>query len=678
MALNSATFKSNKGRDIKYLNKDFASFRQNLIEYAKTYFPKTYSDFNESSPGMMFIEMASYLGDILSYYTDDSLKESLMLYAEDKSNVVALAKYLGYQPKVTSPAVCEISVYQTVPSKYNSNSRTGIDYEPDSNYYLRIKEGMVIESSTSNTSFRTSELVDFADPTNREILVYQYDSVDPTKPSLYLIKKTVKALSAELREFTYNFGTTPVDFSKINLADTNVIDIYDVRDENGNKWYQVPYLAQEMIYVDYPTSAQTDKDLSSIEGAPPSVLRLIKTSRRFTTQINEDNTTSIIFGGGTSTNDETLIPNFKNVGLGLNNSIDRLNASFDPSNFLKTSTYGQAPRGEFTISYLVGGGVESNVAKGELTTIQRIDFEEDTSLFTPNELRLYNQTKASVAVDNETPATGGRGEETIDEIRENALATFGSQNRAVTRKDYQVRALSLPPKYGGIAKVYCAPDGELDNNSPSSILNNPNSLEEFTGLIQSFKDRNLTEQQTKDELIKFLSSKKNNQNEKNNPFAINLYVLGYNSNKYLDVLNRAVKENLKTYLGEYRLLTDGVNILDGFIINIGLDFEIRVNGGYNKREVLTKCINELKEYFNIDNWTFNMPINISEIELLIASVEGVQSVPKCEIVNKCLGSYSSHSYNISDATKNKMVYPSLDPSVFEVKFPNKDIKGRVV
>ena len=126
------------------------------------------------------------------------------------------------------------------------------------------------------------------------------------------------------------------------------------------------------------------------------------------------------------------------------------------------------------------------------------------------------------------------------------------------------------------------------------------------------------------------------------------------------------------------MLTDGVNIINGFIINVGVDFEIRVYGGYNKREVLTRVTTELRNYFNVDNWTFNMPINISEVELLIAGVEGVQSVPKCEITNKCLGNYSSNSYNIKDATKGKMVYPSLDPSVFEVKFPNKDIRGRVV
>ena len=677
MALNSATFKSNKGRDIKYLNKDFAQFRQNLIEYAKTYFPKTHSDFNESSPGMMFIEMASYVGDILSYYTDDSLKESLMLYAEDKANVIALAKYLGYQPKVTSPAVAEISVYQLVPSIYNSNSKSGTNYEPDSRFYLRVKEGMVVQSSKSNTRFRTSELLDFNDETDREITVWAYDPGDSTKPLQYLVKKNIKAISAELKEFTQTFnGNT--SFSKINIADTDVIDVVDVRDSNGNKWYSVPYLAQELVYIDYPATEQYDKDLSQFGDSVPSILKTLKTSRRFTTQVNDDNTTSLVFGGGTASDDETLIPNFKNVGLGLNNSIDKLGASFDPSNFLKTKSYGQAPSGTFTIQYLVGGGVESNVAKGELTSIQRIEYDEDTTIFTPSELRLYNQGKASIACDNETPATGGRGEETIDEIRENALANFGSQNRAVTRKDYQVRALSLPSKYGGIAKAFCAPDGELDNNSPSSILNNPNSLEEFAGLVQTLGEKKLTEQQIKDELRNFLTSKKTNQNEKNNPFAINLYLLGYDTNKKLQTLNRAVKENLKTYLGEYRMLTDGVNLIDGYIINIGLDFEIRVYGGYTKREILTKCINELKQYFNIDNWTFNMPINISEIELLIAGVEGVQSVPKCEIVNKCLGSYSPHSYNISDATKGKMVYPSLDPSIFEVKFPNKDIKGRVV
>jgi hypothetical protein len=675
MALNSSTRK-NGGRDIKYLNKDFVQFRKNLIEYTKTYFPQTYSDFNEASPGMMFIEMASYLGDVLSYYVDDSLKESLMVHAEDKTNIIALAKYLGYQPKVTSPAVVDIAVYQTVPSVY---SQTLGEYIPDSKFFLRIKEGMTVQSSNSNVLFRTTELLDFNDDADREITRFNPDaSGDPT----YLVKKYVRAISAELKQVRSTF-TSPEQFSKINIGDTNVIDIYDVRDSNGNKWYKVPYLAQEMVYVDYPTSTRTDQDISSISGAPSNVLKLIKTSRRFTTQINEDNTTSLVFGGGTATDDETLIPNFKNVGLGLPSSIDRLGTSFDPADFLKTKSYGQAPSNTtLTVSYLVGGGVSSNVGQGMLTQIQSIEFDEDISIFDEDALRLYNRIKATVAVDNEEPAKGGRGAETLEEIRQNSLGNFGSQNRAVTRKDYEIRTLSLPSKYGSVAKAFCAPDGQLDNNSPSSILNNPDSLEEFVGLIEDLKSKDLTEQEIKQEVQTYLKSKQGNLSEKNNPFAVNLYILGYDSDKKLATLNRAVKENLKTYLGEYRMLTDGINMIDGFIINIGVDFDIRVYGGYNKREVLTRCINELKDYFNIDNWTFNMPINISEVELLIAGVEGVQSVPKCNIVNKCRANngvnYSQYSYNILEATKDKMVFPSLDPSVFEVKFPNTDIKGRVV
>jgi hypothetical protein len=668
MALNSSTKKSNQGRDIKYLNKDFSGFRENLIQYAKTYFPQTYSDFNEASPGMMFIEMASYLGDVLSYYTDDTLKESLMLYSEDKQNVVALAEYLGYKPKVTSPSIVRLAVYQTVPS-----TGTGDEVRADLDYCLRIKEGMVVVSSNSGTRFRSTELLDFSVEDEREISIYESNGGTPTT---YLLKKYVNAMSAELKTITYNFGNSPQQFSKIQLGDSNVIDIYDVRDSNGNKWYQVPYLAQEMVYVDYANSEQTDKDLAQFKESVPNVLKVLK---RYTTKVNDDNTTTLVFGAGNSSKgDETLIPNFKNVGLGLNSSIDKMGASFDPSNFLKTKSYGQAPTGEFTISYLVGGGVKSNVGVGELNNLETIAFDDDISSFQEAEKALYRVSKNSVAVDNEETGTGGKGADTIEEIRENALANFGSQNRAVTRKDYQVRALSLPAKYGGIAKAYCAPDGELDNNSPASILANQTSLNEFTGLVQKLGDTKRTEQEIKDEVTRFLGGKKSNASEKNNPFAINLYILGYDSEKTLSTLNQAVKENLKTYISEYRMLTDGVNLIDGFIINIGVDFEIRVYGGYNKREVLVKVQQELTNYFNIDNWTFNMTINISEIELLIAGVEGVQSVPKCEIVNKCLGSYSSHSYNISDATKGKMVYPSLDPSIFEVKFPNKDLKGRVV
>jgi hypothetical protein len=677
MALNN-TDRKNKGRNIQYLNKDFGQFKDNLIEYAKTYFPTTYSDFNESSPGMLFIEMASYLGDSLSYYIDDTLKESMLNSAEDRSNVVGLANYLGYKPKVTSPALTTLSIYQITPSKrkasgnlYDGDNR----FEMDEGYLLRIKEGMEVESN-SGITFRTTELLDFNDDNDREVTVYQRNELQ--EPTFYLVRKFVNAISAELKEVSITFGS-PKQFDRIDLSDTNVIDIYDIRDSNGNKWYEVPYLAQELVYTDYANTDQFDGDLAQFKDSVPSILRVTKTSRRFVKQINADNTTSILFGAGNSTSsDETFLPNFKNVGLGLNNSIDRLGASFDPANFLKSKSYGQAPANTtLTVRYLVGGGVPSNVSKGDIKRIDSIEFDEDLSLFDADELQMYGTVKRSVAAENEIPASGGRGSETIDEIRENALAHFGSQNRAVTRKDYQVRTLALPAKYGGVAKAYCAPDGELDNNSPSSILNSPDNLNEFAGLVMNLGGKGMTETEIKTELQRFLVGKQGIE-EKNNPFAINLYTLGYDSKKNLTKINKAVKENIKTYLSEYRLLTDGINLLDGFIINIGVDFEIMVYNSYNKNEVMLKCITEIQKYFNIDDWSFNQPINISELELIIGGVEGVLSIPKCEIVNKCGGVYSKNKYNIQSATKGKMVYPSLDPSVFELKYPGKDIQGRVV
>ena len=683
MALNNQvrSFKD-KGRDIKYLNKDFVDFRNNLIEFAKTYFPTTYNDFNESSPGMMFIEMASYVGDVLGYYIDDTLRESLITTAQDRENIFELSKMMGYRAKVTSPSTTKVSVFQLIPSRRVTNpiSSGDLAFEPDTDYYLRIKEGMELDAD--GVQFRTTELVDFADAQDRETTVFERDS-DTNNPRFYLVKKLVDVISAEEKQIEINFSNTQEEYARIDIPDTNVISIYDIRDSNNNKYYEVPYLGQEMVYVEYSNSEGQDKDLLQFKDTVPSILKLIKTPRRFKVVTNPNGTTTVQFGSGDGgKNDELLIPTFKNVGLGLTNSIDKLGASFDPSNFLLTKSYGQSPKNTtITVKYLVGGGVESNVRANKIQRITKVNFDEDLSAFDDGARNLYSTVKNSLAVDNDQPATGGRGAETLEEIRENAIANFGSQNRAVTSRDYQVRTLSMPTKFGNVTKAFCVADGKLDDNSPSSILASPTALNEFSKLVQDLiVDRKFTDKQIKEQVSKFLSNKKSNVKEKNNPFAVNLYVLGYDTNKRLTSLNKAVKENLKTYLNEFRMLTDGVNLLDGFIINIGLDFEIRVYRDYNKREVLTNCITALKDYFEADKWTFNMPINIGEVEMLIGNIEGVQSVVKTEFKNLCGGTsgYSPNSYDVTGATKNKQIYPSLDPSIFEVKFPDRDIRGRVV
>ena len=658
-------------KNINYAGKDFATLKQNLIDFTKTYFPNTYSDFNEASPGMVFIEQAAAIGDVLSFYQDVQLKESMLAYATERKNVISLAQSMGYKPKVTAPAVTTLTVYQLVPTKGAPN------YEPDDRCFLKIKEGMEIESTTSSdVIFRTTDAVDFSNPTDRAIDVYERD-INGT-PTRYLVTKTVKVISAKETSTTVTFGDD-TDYPTTILSDTNIIQIVSIVDAQNNKYYEVPYLAQESIFVE-KANTSTNSDLSNYSGSVPYILEVQKVPRRFATKVNSDNTITLLFGSGDiSLNEAQILPNSKNVGLGLANSVNRLNSSIDPSNFLKTSTFGLAPvNTSLTIKYLVGGGISSNINQGDLTNIRRIEFDDDLLSIPTDIVGSYTDSKASIAVENLEAAIGGRGNESIEEIRQNALAMFGSQNRAVTKQDYVVRAVSMPERYGSVAKVYVSQDGEIDNNSPASILSNPDTLAEFTNLVDAMKGMNKADIQK--ELTKFLVNKKSSLNEVNNPFAINMYVLGYDGNKKLTNLNQAVKQNLKTYLGEYRMLTDAVNIIDGFIVNIGVDFEIICYSNYNKREVLANCLKDLQDYFEIDNWTFNKPINISEIELILANIEGVMSVPYVKINNLCrgAGNYSANDYNIEEATKGKIVYPSLDPCVFEVKYPNKDIKGRAL
>jgi hypothetical protein len=660
-------------KELSYVGKDFATLKQNLIDFTKTYFPNQYADFSEASPGSIFIDQAAAIGDMLSFYQDVQLKESMLSHATERKNVMALAQQMGYKPKVTSPAVTELTVYQLVPS----NNLSGVDNGPDEAFYLRIKDGMEVESTTnSSIIFRTVDVVDFASPMGREIEVYE--RLTTGVPSIYLVSKKIKAISAQEISTTITFGDD-TDYPTATLSDTNIIQITSVTDEDNIKYYEVPYLAQESVFIEKPNT-EYNGDLSQHSGSVPYILEIKKVPYRFSVKVNSDNTMDLQFGSGdVSLSDEVILPNSKNVGLGLANSVNRLNQGIDPSNFLKTNTFGVAPANkQLTIQYLVGGGVQSNINQRDLTTIRLIQFEDDLLSIPDDKLAAYNDTKSSVAVENLEAATGGRDSESIEEIRQNALATFGSQNRVVTRQDYIVRAMSMPERYGSVAKVYVSPDGEIDNNSPSSILANPKNITEFANLVESIKG--LPKQDIQKELVKYLAQKNTSIGEINNPFAINMYVLGYDSNKKLTNLNQAIKQNIKTYLGEYRMLTDGVNIMNGFIVNIGVDFEIIAYSNYNKREVLANCLAEVQRYFEIDNWTFNKPINISEIELILANVEGVMSVPSVKISNLCGGdgNYSTNRYNIEEATKGKIVYPSLDPCVFEVKYPTKDIKGRAL
>lgn len=596
-------------KQINYLNKSFDEIKSELESYAKSYFPNTYNDFSDSNPGAMFIEMVSYVGDVLSFYVDTQIQENFLLHAKEKENLLNMAYALGYRPKVSYASSTVVDIYQPIKTKLVSGQ-----YVIDPDYALVFPEKTII-TNTSNVTYLTSKEVNFASTSSAIITPYSSNS------SYFLIKKSVPVISGEIITKNITFGNVEKFVSK-TIEDNSILQIIDVYDSEGNRWYEVPYLAQETLIEKVSNNLNNNPTFDSGDNVD-SYININTVPRRFVSRFKNNNTLELQFGAGTSNkDDEKLVPNLTNVGLGLINGISDLDTDFSKASPLFSKTYGIAPYNTtLTIRYLKGGGLSSNSPSNTLINIDLTDVYFNGNV---SDSEITN----NIVVTNLTPSIGGRDGDTVEEIRLNTLYSFQSQLRAVTTPDYIIRALSLPAEYGNIAKVNIIKESSL--------------------------------------------------NDKFNPFAINMYILAYDTNKNLVTGTQTLKNNLKKYLGDYRMLTDSINIRDAYVINIGINFNISIYSDYNGRDVIESCITLLKDFFNIDKWQINQPISISDIYKVLLEVEGVKNVQNIEIENKYGGDYSEYSYDIKGALKNNIVYPSKDPCIFEVKYPNQDIKGRII
>jgi len=612
-------------KDIKYLNRDFNSFRTALIDYTKTYFPTTYNDFSPASPGMMVMEMAAYVGDVLSFYLDNQVQETYLQYARQTNNLFELAYMFNYTPKVTGAATVTLSVYQLLPSKLS-----GSTYIPDFDYALRVGKNSTVTSTLVGTpSFLTQNEVDFtvSSSTNpTEITVYQISSGNPT---FFLLKKEVEAISATINTTTFSFGS-PQQFPTVTVNNDRIIGVLDIIDNEGNEWYEVDHLAQDTVYTSIKNTNPNDPNNYQNVGDAPYLLKLQQVQRRFATRFLNSGSLQLQFGAGTTNDfDETIVPNPFNVGLGLTYGQSKLTTAYSPTNFIFTNTYGIAPSNTtLTVRYLTGGGASANIPSNTLTQIS------GDIRFLINNLNstTANTIFASLVVNNLEAADGGSDGDSIEEIRQNTISNYSTQLRTVTQDDYLIRALSMPSQYGDIAKAYIEPT-KLENLNIGEI-----------------------------------------------PSVLDLYILTYNINGNLNTASSTVKQNLSTYLSQYRVIGDSIRIKDAFIINIGANFDIIVLPDYNNNDVLNNCILALQDYFNTSKWQINQPIILKDLYILLDRIEGVQTVKNIEIINKVgtsLG-YSQYAYPIKGATYNNVVYPSLDPSIFELRYPNQDIQGRVV
>ena len=419
---------------------------------------------------------------------------------------------------------------------------------------------------------------------------------------------------------------SPQEFLTVNIDATNIAGIIDVIDSDGNEYYEVDYLGQDLIFDGIKNTNINDPNNYTAGNDTPYILKTKQVQNRFTSRFIDRGTLQLQFGSG-NPNDTTeeIIPNSFNVGLGLPFQQSKLTAAYSPTNFIFTNTYGVAPSNTtLTIRYYTGGGVTANILANTLTnpntsTIQFLNGGLNQT--------LASTVFSSIATNNPIAASGGSDGDTIQEIRQNILSNYGSQQRNVTADDYLVRTLSMPSKFGTITKA---------------ITQKPNASSANT--------------------------------------TLDIFVLSQDINGNLATASTPLKENVKTYLNQYRMIGDTISIKDAFIINIGINFEIITLPNYNNNKVLESCILALQRYFNIDRWQINQPILLNPLFVLLDEVEGVQTVKKVNFSNLVGVSkgYSQYAYDIVGATQNGTIFPSLDPSIFEVKYPNIDIKGQVV
>ena len=607
-------------RNINYINKEFPEFRNQLINYSQTYFPSTYTDFTDTSPGMMFIEQAAYVSDVLSFYLDNQIQENFMQYARQNDNLYDLAYMYGYKPKATGLSETTMEFFQQIPA-----IQVGNVYQPDYSYTVTIPANTVIKTqAATSVAFTIEDPVNFSVSSSSDTTEVSVAQTSNGVPTYYLLRKTRKSFSGKINTTSFSFGA-PQEFATVVLASPNIAGVIDIVDSEGNIWYEVDYLAQDLVY-DSLRNTNVNSPNTFEDSDAPFLLQTKNVQNRFATRFLTPTQLQIQFGSGNPANTtEEVIPNSMNVGLGLPFEQDKLTTAYSPTNFIFTNTYGVSPTNTtLTVRYYTGGGVASNVLSNTANSIDRTNILFNTSGLSTN---TSNYIFNTIAANNITAASGGQDGDTIEEIRQNSISQFSTQLRNVTQDDYLVRALSMPAKYGVVSKA---------------LTQKPNAESANT--------------------------------------TLDLYVLTNDLNNNLTTASDTLKTNLRTYINQYRMIGDTISIKDAFIINFGIHFEVITYPNFNSNEVIERCIIALKNYFLLDKWQINQPIVVPDLFVLLDRLEGVQTVRSVKIANIAgtSSNYSEWAYDMEGANQNGTIYPSLDPSIFELKFPDNDIKGRVV
>jgi hypothetical protein len=598
----------------KFYGRDFDTMRADLLRYASIYFSDQIRDFSDPSVGGLFLDMAAHVGDVMSFYLDHQFGELDINTAVETKNIEKLLNTAGVKMRSAAPAVVYVSFFIEVPTVKDTITNSDI---PDENTLPIIQSGTILESN-SGIKFELMEDVDFSEKISDEYTsdVSLVDADADADPPTAVFKKLGICVSGNTKTKKIAAGNFE-QFKKITLDDQNINEIISIKDTDGNEYYEVEYLSQDVVFKEVQNKDYDYDVVSNNLELLPAPYRFIKNLSRVS------GLTTITFGSGNASSlDGDYIPDPSEFALPLYGKTVFPKISIDPNNMLNTSTLGMSPHNTtLQIVYRHGGGLNNNVKAGTITALRTLNIQYNKNSDVVTNINIKN----SLEIENEEEAKGGEDKPTLNQMRYEYKGHVNSQSRIVTKKDLLSRIYSMPSNFGRIFRA-----GITKNSS--------------------------------------------------NPLATQLYIISRDKSGTLTKSSDTLIKNIEIYLNQYRLISDSIDILDAFVINVGFEYDIVTDGIINPSIAASQINNNIKSYFNIKQWQIDQPINLSHLQNLVLNSTGVVAVNSIKIVSKSgdgtSDNYSSFTFDVESNTHSQFIVGPVG-SIFELKFPDTDIIGYV-
>lgn len=593
----------NKNIAIKYTSRDFESIKEDLVQHAKRYYSDGYRDFSEASFGSLILDTVAYTGDILSYYLDYHVNESFLDTSLEFDNIRKHARALGYKFAGAPSSYGTVSLFVLCPANTDGT-------DPDRTYLPILKAGTSF-STSGGGSFILSEDVDFSDASS-DIVAARFNS-STGKTTYFAVRNYGQIQSGVLNIATVDLSNSTFErFKKVRVGAANISQIISVYDSEGNRYYEVDNLSQEVVFV------ETTNQNAMTDGVR-SILKPFAAARRFTLE-QDDTGTFLQFGFGSEDTDNKGITDPSRVALKMQGKDFISQKSFDPSKLITTNKLGISPSNtQLSIVFRSNSPETTNIAANSINTINNKRFVFDDITVLTNSQR--NFVENSLEVNNDNPITSINVDISTEELKQRAKSYYAAQNRAVTKQDYESLIYNMPPQFGAVTRA--------------NIINDPSST-----------------------------------NRK-----LSLYVISQDNNGTLAETNMITKNNIKNWLNQYKSLNDQIEILNPKIINFKTEFTVMVDKKFSQEAVLRQCIDQVKSLYS-DKFYIGEPLYITRIYDVLNRVDGVVDVRKVKVNNKTGGAYSNITLDMDKIlSKDGTFYQTPQNSILELRFPDEDIKG---